>query len=223
MKVKKQIVSLLVAIAVLSTMCIPSFAICVSQESIVTNNVVRNIENSISNTTAVLSNGEEILELYPIRVETLKTGNGLYATESEYTLELRDGSGSLSEDDTDIVSTATVVVTIYFDTMTMWNVDYLKLTRFSVDITWNDPHIVLNGLSCLYVSTGIEPYGDVIINEQTKEHEFTIGGHQYVLNTGFTHFTAPEEAYFSLGCTATATFQRGEASFWDFSVQCNYK
>lgn len=71
MKVKKQIVSLLVAIAVLSTMCIPSFAICVSQKSIVTNNVVRNIENSISNTTAVLSNGEEILELYPIRVETL--------------------------------------------------------------------------------------------------------------------------------------------------------
>ena len=109
-------------------MCMPSFAICVSKESIVTNNVVRNIENSISNTTAVLSNGEEILELYPIRVETL-----------------------------------------------------------------------------------------------TKEHEFTIGGHQYVLNTGFTHFTAPEEAYFSLGCTATATFQRGEASFWDFSVQCNYK
>ena len=223
MKIKKRIVLLFVSAAALLTLAVPSFATHESQKSIAVNDLVRKVENAVSNTAAVLSNGEEILELYPIRVETLKTGNGSYATESEYTLELRDGSGSLSEDDTDMVSTATVVVTIYFDTMTMWNVDYLKLTRFSVDITWNDPHIVLNGLSCLYVSTGIEPYGDVIINEQTKEHEFTIGGHQYVLNTGFTHFTAPEEAYFSLGCTATATFQRGEASFWDFSVQCNYK
>ena len=203
-------------------MCIPSFAICVSQESIVTNNVVRNIENSISNTTAVLSNGEEILELYPIRVETLKTGNGLYATESEYTLELRRGSGIMANDGTDVVSTATVKVTIYFDTMSMWNVGYVKLTSFSVDITWRDPSVLLNGLSCTYLSTGIEPYSDVILDEQTKTHEFVISGHHYEHDTGFVHFTAPEEGYFSLGCTATATFQHGAASFWDFSVSCNY-
>lgn len=214
---------LVVTIIVLSTICIPSLAVYDCQESITAAHDYVNIENAISNTAAILSNGETTYELYPTRVETSKIEDGLYATESEYTLELRDGSGSLSEDDTDMISTATVVVTIYFDTMTMWNVDYLKLTRFSVDITWSDPHILLNGLSCLYGSTGIEPYGDVIIDEQVKEHEFTISGHHYALNTGFTHFTAPEEGYFSLGCTATATFQRGAASFWDFSVQCNYK
>lgn len=226
MKIKKRIVSLIIAIAVLSALGMPSFAAYESQGSVAVNNVIRDVENNISNTVAVLSNGEETYKLYPASVETVEIKNGSYATASQYTLELRDGGGTLYEDGKDVASTAIVTVTIYYDTTTMfppWNIAYLKLTKFSVDISWTQSGVVLKGLSCDYYSCGLEPNGQKITSQQTKTHEFPISGRHYELNTGFTYFTAPEELDFVMGCTATTTFQRGASSVWDFTVACQYK
>lgn len=216
-KAKKRIVSLIVAIAVLSALGMPSLAAYESQE-----HTLSDVESPVFNTVGILTSECDTYEIYPTRTETMEIENNSFATVSQYDLVLRAGGGCQHNTGKDIAASATVTVTIYYDSMIQSNTHYYKLTSFSVDIQWSEPQVVLTGLKCLYGSTGISPNDGPIQSQQIKEYTFTISGHHYEHNAGFQYYTAREEAGFEMGCTATVTFQRGASSVWDFVVQCNY-
>ena len=220
----KKFGSMFLAILLCAVTLSPCVGVYADDMIAVSDDISESLARSAMNTYGQLSFQDEVYSIYPSSVEVQNISEGKYSTTTVYEIELLSGSGQMENHDSDFVSGATVTVTIHYSTMTERLYLFIRLDSFEIDIEWTDDQIVLGGLSYYCASTGQTPWSTLepSTTYQYDSGSFPISGHHYEKSTGFEYYSAPMMGNFACGCTATATFERGAASSWEFSVACNY-
>ena len=216
MKKTKKIVSAILALAVLASMSMPSFAAYGS------GSIASELQSFVGNSVGVLTCEGEEVALRPSHTDILQLSESRYAASAYYDVELRAGEGEISETGTDVSAGATIILTIYFETMSVSNYKYVRLNKVSVSIDWSDDQIVLSEVTCSYKQDGFVRPGHGYTYEETGSHSFPISGHYYSCNTEFTEFVSPDQEFFLCSAKANIAFSRGTSNQWDFEINCSY-
>ena len=195
MKKTKKIVSAILALAVLASMSMPSFAAYGS------GSIASELQSFVGNSVGVLTCEGEEVALRPSNTDILQLSESRYAASAYYDVELRAGEGEISETGTDVSAGATMyLITIYFETMSVSNYKYVRLNKVSVSIDWSDDQIVLSEVTCSYKQDGFVRPGHGYTYEETGSHSFPISGHYYSCNTEFTEICIARSGILSVLC-----------------------
>lgn len=212
----KRVLSVIFVFAILTSMCIPTFAMYESQEETL------EVENVLSDSVGILKTETETVILSPSTAEAVQLNDESYAASVTYDVELSsDGSGQQSMNGKDVSAGASITLTIYYDKRVQDYYNYVRLSRVAINIDWSDDQIVLRKVNCSYKQEGMPGPGDGIIRVEQGSHNFPIAGHYYSHNTGFEHFAGVNLLGFVCTSNATITFARG-TSQWNFTIDCSY-
>lgn len=218
----KKFISLFTSLAVLFTLTVPSFA----AEATTSAEQINAFQIPLTQTATVTNNEGYSYEVIGELVETATTYSAGAPSSStyRYSVPLRAGSGTQTEEGIDQTYSLTVYNTVNWNTLTEAGFSYARLSTVEVAFDLHDDQVRLGEVTFNSNCAGItQPSagGPIIVNQVD---EFTVPLTDLSFSRGYTH--DPEFEYYvgttqvgcQIGCNLDITLLRGTASEWDFRV-----